>query len=245
MPVHDWSKLEAGLFHDFHNVWVAELRTALNSGLLQPDYYALIEQHARRQIPDLLTLHMGAAQKEVPTTTGGVAVLEAPPRTRRKVVDTAARTRRKTVVVRHVSGHRMIAIIEIVSPANKDRELHVDQFAAKIETALQHGIHVLLIDVFKPGKHDPHGMHGTVWNRVADEDESDCPPADEPFTLASYVASEPIEAYLEHVAIGMAIPDMPLFLDPDRYINVPLEQTYLAAYRGFPAFWRGVLEQPS
>lgn len=35
---------------------------------------------------------------------------------------------------------------------------------------------------------------------------------------------------------------MPLFLCPDRSVNVPLEATYQAAYRGVPAFWREVLE---
>ena len=35
---------------------------------------------------------------------------------------------------------------------------------------------------------------------------------------------------------------MPLFLRPDRYVNVPLEPTYQAAYQGMPAFWRDVLE---
>jgi hypothetical protein len=33
---------------------------------------------------------------------------------------------------------------------------------------------------------------------------------------------------------------MPLFLRPDRYINVPLEETYQAADRGLPAFWRSM-----
>jgi hypothetical protein len=42
--------------------------------------------------------------------------------------------------------------------------------------------------------------------------------------------------------VGAALPDMPLFLRPDRYVNVPLATTYDAAYRGMPAFWRGVLE---
>jgi hypothetical protein len=41
----------------------------------------------------------------------------------------------------------------------------------------------------------------------------------------------------------LALPEMPLFLDPDRYINVPLEPTYQAAHDGMPAFWRGVLER--
>jgi len=48
--------------------------------------------------------------------------------------------------------------------------------------------------------------------------------------------------YLEHFAVGTALPEMPLFLRPDRYINVPLEPTYQAAYRGMPAFWKDVLE---
>jgi hypothetical protein len=33
-----------------------------------------------------------------------------------------------------------------------------------------------------------------------------------------------------------------LFLSADRYVPVPLEATYQAAYRGVPAYWRDVLE---
>ena len=43
MPVHDWTRVAAGMFHDFHNAWITELRNALNGGLLPPDYYALVE----------------------------------------------------------------------------------------------------------------------------------------------------------------------------------------------------------
>ena len=50
--------------------------------------------------------------------------------------------------------------------------------------------------------------------------------------MASYAAGLPVEVYLEHVAVGAALPEMPLFLRPDRYVNVPLEPTYQAAYRG-------------
>ena len=135
MPMHDWAKVEAGIFHDFHNAWVTELHNVLNGGLLPTDYYALIEQHAGRQIPDLLTLQAISAGADVPPPSGGVAVLEAPPRTRRKVVDARGATRRKTVVVRHISGHRMIAIVEIVSPANKDRDLHVGSLSPNLKTA--------------------------------------------------------------------------------------------------------------
>lgn len=42
--------------------------------------------------------------------------------------------------------------------------------------------------------------------------------------------------------VGDVLPDMPLFLYEDRYVNVPLERAYLEAYRGMPSFWREVLE---
>jgi hypothetical protein len=139
-----------------------------------------------------------------------------------------------------VSGHRLIALLEIVSPANKDRLESVEEFVTKAVEALDLGIHVLLLDLFPPGVHDPRGMHGAVWNQF-DEAPYDLP-VDEPLTAASYAAGPPVEAYLEHFAVGSPLPEMPLFLRSDRYIPVPLEGTYQAAYRGVPAFWRGVVE---
>jgi hypothetical protein len=35
---------------------------------------------------------------------------------------------------------------------------------------------------------------------------------------------------------------MPLFLTSARYVNVSLEETYLAAYAGMPARWKRVIE---
>ncbi len=46
MPTHDWTKVEAGIFHDFHHAWIEEIKRALNGGLLPVVYYALAEQHA-------------------------------------------------------------------------------------------------------------------------------------------------------------------------------------------------------
>jgi hypothetical protein len=35
---------------------------------------------------------------------------------------------------------------------------------------------------------------------------------------------------------------MPLFLSSDRYVNLPLEPTYMGAWRGVPARWKRVIE---
>jgi hypothetical protein len=236
--------VEDGIFHDFHTAWVTELRNALNGGLLPTDYYALTEQHAGRFVADLLTLHTSKPTEAAPTLPppqGGLVLAEAPPKVRRELNSTGSLRRlRRTLAIRHVSGHRLIALVEIVSPANKDRIEHVEEFVAKAVAVLEQGVHVLLLDVIPPGRHDPCGMHGPIWEHFDDEPYD--LPAGEPLTLASYRAVTPPVAYLEHRAVGGALPDMALFLHPDRYIYVPLEATYQAAYRGVPAYWRGVLE---
>jgi|SRR5579884_1158009 len=253
MPVHDWTRVDAGVFHDFHVGWIPAIRTMLNDGLLPEGYYAMAEQHAGRSITDVLTLHASAASREPLTLplapapdTGGVAVAEAPPRTRRRhTVEPAALSRRRSLAIRHVSGHRLVALVEIVSPANKDRARPVEEFTDKVLSALNVGVHVLLVDLFPPGPRDPDGLHGILLRQLEDSDERYPLPDGEPLTLASYAAGLPVEVYLEHVAIEAALPEMPLFLRPDRYVNVPLEPTYQAAYRGLPAFWREVLEAGS
>ncbi len=67
-------------------------------------------------------------------------------------------------------------------------------------------------------------------------------PPNEPLTLVSYQAGDKIEARMEHLAPGAVLPDMPLSIRPDKYVNVPLESTYQSAYSGMPQFWRNVLE---
>jgi Protein of unknown function (DUF4058) len=247
MPVHDWTRVEAGIFHAFHTSWVARIQDSLNEGVLPSGYYALAEQHVGRPITDVLTLHAQPAPATppdpLPPASGGTAVTDAPPRARRRhTVEPAALARRRSLAIRHVSGHRLIALLEIVSPANKDRARHVADFSAKAVDALDAGVHLLLVDLFRPGAHDPHSMHGSILQRLEQSDDAYDVPADEPLTVAAYAAGPQVEIYVEHFAVGAALPEMPLFLRPDRYVNAPLEAAYQAAYRGMPAFWRDVLE---
>jgi len=242
MPLHDWTRVDAGTFHAFHSAWITHLSEALNGGLLPPGYYAMAEQHAGSFIADVLTLQTPPADMPLPPAgEGGVAVAQTPPRVRRKwSLSAAAHSLRRTLTIRHQSGHRVIALVEIVSPANKDRAARVAEFVDKAETALWHGIHLLLVDLLPPGPHAPQGLHAAISERF--DDEPYLLPPGEPLTLASYVAGPRPVAYLEHLAVGSPLAEMPLFLNPDRYINVPLEATYQEAYRGMPAFWRDVLE---
>jgi Protein of unknown function (DUF4058) len=247
MPVHDWTKVTAGVFHDFHCAWIIHLKESLNEGILPDGYYAMAEQHARDRIPDVLTLHAPGpvSVPHSPPPDRGVALADAPPRVSRKLVADMAyayHTRRRTLTIRHVSDHRIIALLEIISPSNKDRAACVEDFVEKVDTALERGIHVLVADLFPPGKHDPQGIHGAIWKRYGAEDYF--VPSAQRLSLVSYRAlGVGVEAYVEHLAVADSLADMPMFLDSDFYVNIPLELTYQAAYRGVPAFWRDVLEE--
>jgi Protein of unknown function (DUF4058) len=250
MPVHDWTRVDAGIFHAFHLSWLARLQDALNDGIMPEGYYALAEQHTGLMIPDVLTLYGGGPSQNVvplPTPpaedTGGTAVADAPPKVRRKhSVEFSTKGRRRSLAIRHVTGHRLVALLEVISPANKDRIASVTVFVNKVVSALEHGVHVLMVDLLPPSRHDPFGMHDAILQQLDAPDQPYDLPAEEPLTLASYVAGPVIDMFLEHVAVGAPLPEMPLFFVPKRYVSVPLQRTYDEAYHGMPALWRGVLE---
>src|SRR5438552_10550569 len=109
MPVHDWTRVEAGILHDFHNAWILEIANMLNGGLLPAGYYALTEQHAGKYVADLLALHATTPPNPfppLPSDSGGLALAEVPPKISRKLISTGSYRRlRRTLAIRHVSGH--------------------------------------------------------------------------------------------------------------------------------------------
>ena len=172
----------------------------------------------------------------------GTAVAVAPPQVR----FTAAlemnvyTAKRRTLVIHHSSDDRVIALIEISSPGNKASRYALDKFVDKAAAALEQGYHLLLVDLFPPGRRDPQGIHGALWAAMGDE--SYTAPPDKPLTLAAYTAGPTKVAYIEPFAVGDVLKAMPLFLSTSGYVSVPLEDSYQAAYRGVPRRWQRVLE---
>ncbi len=253
MPLHDWSRAESGIFHDFHASWITEIRKALNAGLLPEGYYALAEQHAGDYIADVLALHIPPSPEQLEPITFsasdlgvGTAVVDAPPHiSRREKIEMDILEIERRVSIRHLSSHRIVAILEIVSPGNKNSQVRYDQFVHKTVDAIQRRINVLLVDVHVTGRFDRDGVHATIRNLLAPHAN---PIVDPPrhSTLASYCPDPPgsVDMYVEHVEPAMPLPDMPIFLNPERYVNVPREATYLEAWKGMPAFWRNVVCPP-
>ena len=115
MPIHDWTRVSDGAFHAFHHCWIGEIRTALNSGVLPPGYYAQAEQVIGRYAPDTLVLQEdsgnGHANGDPRPQSGGVALADARPAARvvAEAADPAFARRQRSVAIRHASDDRIVA----------------------------------------------------------------------------------------------------------------------------------------
>lgn len=63
MSIHDWSLVDAGIFHDFHQAWTIEIVNALNGGGLHSDYFAMIQQSVSGPIPDQVDPYVAKANQ--------------------------------------------------------------------------------------------------------------------------------------------------------------------------------------
>ena len=242
MPIHDWTKVRAGIFHDFHHEWLSSIKHALNGGLLPDGYYAMVDQRLGEVIPDVLTLEgePGPTASAGSRRANGSALLTKPQRKATAEIEIEfLRRRQKILTVCHVSDDEIVAMIEIMSPGKKSARRPLSAFVDKVPSTLERQIHVSVVDVFPPGRRDPNGIHGVIWEEIAGEKYR--LPKRRPLTVVSYEAEAVVRAYVEHVAIGEELPDMPLFLEPGGCIEVPLERTYHEAFAEVPRKWQEVL----
>jgi hypothetical protein len=241
MPVHDWTRVDAGLFHAFHHRWIDALCDALNGGGLPPAYYALPEQRVRGPIPDVLTLRLSSGKGEQSGAGSAVAVASAPPCTRvvRTFEGSVYASKASRVTVKHRHG-QIVAVIEIVSPGNKGSNAELRAFVEKAADLIQQGVHMLVIDLFPPTRRDPQGINKAICDEFEEEDYSS--PPGKPLTVGAYSAGLVKTAYVEPFGVGDELPVMPLFLEPELYVPVSLEETYRTSWGFFPAALKGLLD---
>jgi hypothetical protein len=241
MPLHDWTRIPAGLFHHFHQDWSIEIARELNRRRLPKGLSALVEQRSGPRESDVLTVESTRSPDRYGSDADGGVAIAVPPTTRivRRTTKEIYAGRANRIVVRHHLG-RIVAVIEIVSPGNKDSRAALRDFVDKTIDFLRAGIHVLIVDLFPPTPRDPWGVHKAIWDEI--EEEAFTFPMGKDRILVSYETGGLRAAYVEPVAVGDALPDMPLFLTDAGHILVPLESTYLAAWEASPEELRRAVE---
>jgi hypothetical protein len=222
MPIHDWTRVEAGLFHAFRLGWICALSDSLNAGTLPPDYYCLVEPSTPGSTQADLTQ---GSETEIPDEEVYARMADR-------------------LAVWHQRG-QIMAVIEIISPGNKSNRAGFRSFVEKSTELIEQGVHLLVIDLFPPSERDPQGIHPALWGEFEEAEDAEFTlPSDKPLTLASYDSGPPPTAYIESIAVGDVLPEMPLFLEPERYVLAPLEATYQISWSHFPAALKGLLDAP-
>jgi hypothetical protein len=244
MPMHDWSQVKPGTYHNFHVLWLSTITNRLNAGILPSNCFAMAEQIIGGPEPDVVTLNLGIDLPE--SSAGGAIVLAEPrPKPSTSVVMIADEDRyvRKTnrVVIRHELGE-VLAVIELVSPGNKNSVHAIRSLVDKLAELLFERINLLVIDPLPPTPRDPQGIHALVWNEITDQPFK--LPADRRLTISAYQA-EPIKtAWVEPIAVGMPLPTMPLFLQGEFYVDLPLEPSYMETWNVLPKELKRLVEEP-
>ena len=174
--LHDWTRLLPGDFHDFHQGWVAELRSRLNREVLPSGYYAMLERVVGEpgQVPDEFSTYD---------------------------------TLKNQVAIFRKSSKSRVAIIKFVSTGTKQDIAELHRFEESLHTAVELGMRLLVVDVFPPTELQPQPICHTV-----------------------------------SLAVGDEIADLPLFLDDEQYVRVPLGAAYASALAGIAAPTRRALQ---
>jgi hypothetical protein len=129
------------------------------------------------------------------------------------------------------AGLTLVAAIELISPANKDRPDERRAFAAKCASYLYHGVSVIMIDVVTVRRAN---LHNATMRLMEAAPETDLP-GDDLYSVAYRPVRRgdrsEIDVWARTIEVGQPLPTMPLRLTGDYFIPVDFEATYTEACR--------------
>jgi hypothetical protein len=216
----------------FHARWATALSDRLNE-LLPQEYFAEVQVTVGTRIEvDVATFQDNGAPEASPSGGAAIAVqtqLWAPP-TPAAVFPALFPDDFEVQVFSTVAGPTLVAAIELVSPANKDRDEMRRAFAAKCAAYLQRGIGLMVIDIATSRHANLHDELMTLLGHS--------PAAAFPTPTSLYVTAyrpvhrqqrNEIDLWREPLTVGGALPTMPLAVRGLGFLPIDLEGTYTEA----------------
>ena len=214
-------------WESFHVTWAGAMADALNETLLPEGYFAEEHAHAGARVEiDVATF----ADHPGPATGGAVATRTYAPPAPALSVPAAFPDEFAVKVYEAEGGARLVAAVELVSPANKDRPEHRRAFAAKCAGYLAQGIGLIVVDVVTTRRAD---LHADVL-RLLGRDGGTGLPAGSDLYAAAYRpivrdGAGTVDVWAEPLAVGRELPTLPLALNAELCLPLDLEATYTAA----------------
>ncbi len=231
MPLLDHFQPPLSVSHPwkgFHSAWANAITNHLNE-VLPEGYYAIPEVPLGDQAEiDVATLEEAG---RAPGGAGPATMVWAPPRPRLSTPVDFSRVQSVAVhVFQDFGGPQLRAAIELASPANKDRPRSRLTFAAKCVGFLECGVAVVVIDTVTARQANLHAQiaqaleagEGLAW-------ESPSHLYVVAYRRTSVRGQSRVEAWPKRLALGADLPTLPLWIDAESSVALPLEASYNAA----------------
>jgi hypothetical protein len=220
MPLHDWTDRDN--FDGFHMYWMTEVAVLLRH-TLPPPYRVLLGSSPRmvvggvRHNPDVAVTN-GQHQ---PAAAGGMV--------REPDAEVPVATLDEEMTVQVEQNGRLVAVVELISPRNKDRPDSRDYYSTRYLSYLHHGVHLLLVDVHR------RPLAFSFPQRIATELETELPAPPSPCAVA-YRVGEPmpdggrlLAVWSDPLTVGRPLPTVSLPLTVHLAVPIDLEATYSRA----------------
>ncbi len=225
-PRHAWES--------FHSNWATRLADILNDRWLPPEYLAEETRHggARLEI-DVATYHEPTTPR--PVNGQSTATLAAPAWSPPQAQGTMPAVFPPTFEVRVFStlaSNSLVAAIELISPANKDRADERRAFACKCASYLHQGVSLVIIDIVTNRRTN---LHNELMQLLQADASLLLPETMELYAVAYRPVlrhdKPEIDLWWEPCILAAELPTMPLRLLGDLFVPVEFEAAYQEACR--------------
>jgi hypothetical protein len=225
-PHHHWES--------FHSNWATRIADAI-AAVVPPEFQVEEHTHAGPAFEIDVATYEGTTPPPGTSSSPALAVREAPAYAPPVPDDTIPAVFPDTFEVRVFStaaGLTLVAVVELVSPGNKDRPEQRRAFAAKCASYLAQGVSLIMIDVVTNRHANLHNDLMRLMEAAPDHDF----PGDVPLYAVAYRPvrrpdGEAIDLWRRPLAVGAPLPTLPLRLTGDQFVPVDFEATYQEACR--------------
>jgi hypothetical protein len=218
-------------WESFHTNWAGAIADALNEALPE-GYFAEEHTHqgARVEI-DVATFQSqeSAHQRNSGGSTSTLPVKVWSPIAAAFVLPAAFPDSFEVRIYQSEGGATLVAAVELVSPANKDRAAHMRSFAVKCASYLAQGVSLIVIDIVTSRSGNLHNEMMQLLNH----DKKTFLADDQLYAVAYRPIvrdeKEQIDVWPDQLSVGKALPTLPLALNAEICLPIDLEETYTAA----------------
>ncbi len=134
-------------------------------------------------------------------------------------------------VINNEAGPRLVAAIELVSPANKDRPAARHAFALKCAAFLHQGVSVTVVDVVTSRSANLHQELCEVLQVTTGHGDETSDLYAIAYRTRGMANGSALEFWYHSLAIGQELPTLPTWISPVDAVPLDLAESYGAACR--------------